>query len=509
MTIPALEVKGLTKTFPGVTALDDVALTLMPGSVHALMGENGAGKSTLIKIVTGIDQADSGTIRIFGEDANFARTMEAMDAGIGVVHQERNVVRGFTVGENICLSRLPRRGPLVDWAQVRVEAKRCLQMLDLDLDPNTPMMKLSAAQTQLVEIARGLYTETRVLLLDEPTASISVDEAQRLFRVIERLKAEGTAVLFVSHKLEEVFEHCDAITVLRDGRTVVESQPLAGFTRDEVIDRMVGRALAKLEAPHREVDMTQQPVLELESLSTTAGHRNVSFQLRKGEILGLYGLVGAGRTELARSILGLEGVVAGTVKIKGEPVAIRSVRDALQRYRIGYVTENRKEEGVFLLQPITANIAVTVWTKLQKFLGYVPARNERALVAQNIAQLDIKVSGQDQLAGQLSGGNQQKVSLAKWLAANTEILIIDEPTVGIDVRTKRSFYDLIWKLADEGMAILLISSDLSEMITLADRVAVMERYVVRGEIANTHHYEEMSQAVIRLIHASAKSASGE
>jgi ribose transport system ATP-binding protein len=509
MTVPALEIKNLTKTFPGVKALDRATLTLMPGTVHALMGENGAGKSTLIKVVTGIFPGDAGTIEVFGDDVNFSGPTDAMDTGIGVVHQERNVIRGFSVGENICLSRMPRRGPVIDWAEVRVQAKRCLDMLDLDIDPDTPMTKLSAAQTQLVEIARGLYTETRVLLLDEPTASISVDEAARLFRVVNRLKAEGTAVLFVSHKLEEVFEHCDSITVLRDGRTVVESQPLAGFTRDEVIDKMVGRALAHLEAPHRQVDMTSEPVLELESLSTTAGHRNVSFELHRGEILGLYGLVGAGRTELARSILGLEGVVAGTVKVKGAPVAIRSVREALQKYRIGYVTENRKEEGVFLLQPITTNIAVTVWSKLEKFMGYVPSRDERALVSDEIDKLDIKVSSQDQLAGQLSGGNQQKVSLAKWLAANTEVLIIDEPTVGIDVRTKRSFYELIWKLADEGMAILLITSDLSEMITLADRVAVMERFVVRGEIENTHHYEEMSQAVIRLIHPTSTAAAGE
>ncbi|WP_062209179.1 sugar ABC transporter ATP-binding protein [Demequina oxidasica] len=509
MTVPALEIKNLTKTFPGVKALDRATLTLMPGTVHALMGENGAGKSTLIKVVTGILHGDSGTINVFGENVHFDGPTDAMDAGIGVVHQERNVVRGFTVGENICLSKMPRKGPLVDWPEVKIQAKRCLDMLDLAIDPDTPMTELSAAQTQLVEIARGLYTETRVLLLDEPTASISVDEAMRLFRVIERLKAEGTAILFVSHKLEEVFEHCDSITVLRDGKTVVESQPLAGFTRDEVIDKMVGRALAHLEAPQRSVDMTTVPALALNALSTTAGHRNVSFELRRGEILGLYGLVGAGRTELARSILGLEGVVAGTVKVKGEDVRIRSVREALQKYRIGYVTENRKEEGVFLLQPITTNIAVTVWSKLAKFMGYVPAKDEQSLVAEQVAQLDIKISSQDQMAGQLSGGNQQKVSLAKWLAANTEVLIIDEPTVGIDVRTKRSFYDLIWKLADEGMAILLISSDLSEMITLADRIAVMERFVVRGEIENTHHYEEMSQAVIRLIHPTSTPAAGE
>ncbi|WP_435748564.1 sugar ABC transporter ATP-binding protein [Microbacterium sp. PMB16] len=498
----ALEIRNLRKTFPGVTALADANLVVEAGSVHALMGENGAGKSTLIKIVTGVQGADSGQLLLGGEPVSFANPLEALSAGIGVVHQERNVVREFTVGENIALSSMPRRAGLVDWAQVWREAKRCLDMLDLDIDPRTPMRELSAAQIQLVEIARGLYRSAKVLLLDEPTASLSNDEAERLYRVVGQLSSEGTAIVLVSHKLDEVFAHCDAITVLRDGGTVMPSRPIAQTSHDDVVAKMVGRTLANLEVDARPVDRTVTPALELVEVSTGAGHREISLAVHPGEVLGMYGLVGAGRTELARAILGLDRITGGEVRMEGTPVRIRSVRDALRRFRIGYVTENRKEEGVFLLQSITRNIAVTIWSDLSKVLGFVSGRREREAVSTYVDALDIKISSQEQLAGQLSGGNQQKVSLAKWLAARTRVLIVDEPTVGIDVRTKRAFYELLWRLADEGMAILLISSDLAEMVTLADRIVVMDRFIVRGAVENTHDYPSMSAEVMGHIHGS-------
>lgn len=502
----ALEIVNLRKTFPGVIALADANLVVEAGSVHALMGENGAGKSTLIKIVTGVQSADSGRLLLGGQPVSFANPLEALSAGVGVVHQERNVVREFTVGENIALSAMPRRSGLVDWAEVWREARRCLDMLDLDIDPRTPMRELSAAQTQLVEIARGLYRSAKVLLLDEPTASLSNDEAERLYRVVGQLRSEGTAILLVSHKLDEVFAHCDAITVLRDGSTVMPSQPIAETSRDAVVAKMVGRTLADLEVEARPVDRTVTPALELVDVSTGAGHRKISLTVHPGEVLGMYGLVGAGRTELARAILGLDRVTGGEVRVEGKTVRIRSVRDALRRFRIGYVTENRKEEGVFLLQSITRNIAVTIWSDLSKLLGFVSGRRERAAVGDYVDALDIKISSQEQLAGQLSGGNQQKVSLAKWLAARTRVLIVDEPTVGIDVRTKRAFYELLWHLADDGMAILLISSDLAEMVTLADRIVVMDRFIVRGAVENTHDYPSMSAEVMTHIHGSAVSS---
>lgn len=501
MTAIVLQARNVTKTYPGVKALDNVELTLRAGEIHALLGENGAGKSTLIKYLTGVHSCDTGTLTVQGQEVEFSNPSQAGGAGIGVVHQERNVIREFTVAENIVLSHIPKKLGFIDWKKVNSEAARCLALLDLDLDPTTPISRLSSAQIQLVEIARALYTDTKVLLLDEPTASISEAEATKLFTVIHRLKQDGAANLFVSHKLDEVYAHCDSVTVLRDGKTVLADGKLAEIDHDDIVNIMVGRSLASLVTPDRMVDYSVAPVLELESVTTTAGHSGISLDVRPGEILGLYGLVGAGRTELAHAILGQERITQGELRVNGKVTEIKSVREALHSHGIGYVTESRKEEGVFLDQDITRNVAATVWGELASKLGTVKTSDERKLVSKYVQELDIRISSQEQLAGQLSGGNQQKVSLAKWLAANPKILIIDEPTIGIDVRTKRSFYELIWGLADSGLAILLISSDLAEMITLADRIAVMDSFALSGIVENTHDYDSMSQDVIRLIHA--------
>jgi ribose transport system ATP-binding protein len=500
------EAEKVDKLFPGVRALDEVTLKLEAGSVHALLGENGAGKSTLIKVITGLYRPDGGRLLLDGKEVQFGSPHESAAAGIGVVHQERNLIPGFTVGENILLQKLPTSRGLVDRAAIRSEAARWLAELDLDIDPDQPVTDLSVAQAQLVEIAKALSIESRVLLLDEPTASITPNEAERLFRVVGKLKDADCAVLFVSHKLEEVFQICDTVTVLRDGASVLESGTLSDLTRDEVVDLMVGRVHEALALPPRTVPTEAAPLLELSGVSTATGHADVDLTVRPGEIVGLYGLVGAGRSELAKALLGLDRITAGEVRVRGQVVRIRNVRDALHNHKIGYVTENRKEEGVFLEQSVSRNIAVTVWDRLRKAFGYVPAKAETAMVAEYVEQLGIRIASPAQLAGTLSGGNQQKVSLAKWLAAKTEILIIDEPTVGIDVRTKDAFHTLIWDLAANGLAILLITSDLPEMITLADRVVVMRDHRVRGEVANDHDYDTMSQRVIRLIHAEGTTA---
>ncbi|MDX6252633.1 MAG: ribose transport system ATP-binding protein [Kribbellaceae bacterium] len=500
------EAEKVDKLFPGVRALDGVTLKLEAGSVHALLGENGAGKSTLIKVITGLYRPDGGRLLLDGKEVQFGSPHESAAAGIGVVHQERNLIPGFTVGENILLQKLPTSRGLVDRAAIRSEAARWLAELDLDIDPDQPVTDLSVAQAQLVEIAKALSIESRVLLLDEPTASITPNEAERLFRVVGKLKDADCAVLFVSHKLEEVFQICDTVTVLRDGASVLESGTLSDLTRDEVVDLMVGRVHEALALPPRTVPTEAAPLLELSGVSTATGHADVDLTVRPGEIVGLYGLVGAGRSELAKALLGLDRITAGEVRVRGQVVRIRNVRDALHNHKIGYVTENRKEEGVFLEQSVSRNIAVTVWDRLRKAFGYVPAKAETAMVAEYVEQLGIRIASPAQLAGTLSGGNQQKVSLAKWLAAKTEILIIDEPTVGIDVRTKDAFHTLIWDLAANGLAILLITSDLPEMITLADRVVVMRDHRVRGEVANDHDYDTMSQRVIRLIHAEGTTA---
>ncbi|MGW3786694.1 sugar ABC transporter ATP-binding protein [Micromonospora chokoriensis] len=499
-----LSAENLVKTFPGVRALDEATLTLTAGSVHALLGENGAGKSTLIKILTGVYRPDGGLLRLPGPDGNLrtvqlGNPQDAQRAGIGVVHQERNLIPAFTVAENICLQHLPQRAGLVDRAALRTEARRCLDLLDLDLDPDLPVSRLSVAQMQLVEIAKALSADSTVLLLDEPTASLTNDEADRLYGIVRRLSERGHATVLVSHKLEEVFAVADTVTVLRDGRSVAQAESLADHTREQIVDLMVGRAYQQVHLAARTVDADAEPALALDHVATTAGHHDVTLAVRPGEIVGLYGLVGAGRSELAKALLGLDRITAGEVRVHGRPARIRDVGDALHRHRIGYVTENRKEEGLFLDQTVARNTAVTVWRRLAR-LGLVRDRAERVLVDEYADRLGIRLASPGQLAGQLSGGNQQKVSLAKWLAADCDVLIIDEPTVGIDVRTKAAFHELIAGLAARGMAILLISSDLPEMVTLADRIAVMREFAIVGELDNDHDYDRMSQLVIRYIH---------
>ncbi|KRV47879.1 ABC transporter permease [Wenjunlia vitaminophila] len=500
MSEPLLACEDIVKVFPGVRALDQVGLRLQAGTVHALLGENGAGKSTLIKVLTGVHAPDGGRLRWQGDEVHLRSPLEAGRLGIGVVHQERNVIPGFSVAENITLQQPPARRGLISPAAMIGPARDCLQELGLDLDPRLPVRELSVAQQQLVEIAKALHTDSRVLLLDEPTASLSPGEAERLFEVIRRLTARGTCVVFVSHKLEEVFALCDTVTVLRDGRSVLESAPLSEHTHDDIVSLMVGRAHAATAFTPRTVDASGPAALSLTGIATAAGHEDVSFDVATGEIVGLYGLVGAGRSELVKAVLGLDRVHSGEVRVHGEPASISSPRQALHRYGIGYLTENRKEEGVFLDQPITRNIAVTVWRKLAGALGQVSSKREQAVAQDLVDRLGIRLARLGQNAGELSGGNQQKVSLAKWLATDTRLLIVDEPTVGVDVRTKHAFHELLWELARDGMPIVLISSDLGEMVTLADRVVVMAGHRVRGQVANDHDYERMSQRIIRLIH---------
>ena len=500
MSAVLLECHDLVKVFPGVRALDGVGLRLTAGSVHALLGENGAGKSTLIKVLTGVHSPDGGTLTWNGEPVELRSPLEATRTGIGVVHQERNLIPGFSVAENITLQNPPARRGLVDYAAMTEPAVSCLAELGVDLDPDRLVRELSVAQQQLVEIAKALYTESRVLLLDEPTASLSPEETERLFGVVRRLAERGACVVFVSHKLEEVFALCDTVTVLRDGKSVLESSPLADHTHDDIVSLMVGRAHAAAEMRPRTVDRSAAPVLELTGVATAGGHRDISLEVRPGEIVGLYGLVGAGRSELVKAVLGLDRVTAGEVRVHGRPARIGSPRQALHEFGIGYVTENRKEEGVFLEQPIVRNITVTVWKRLARVLGFVPAREEREVARDLVDRLGIRITGLAQHAGELSGGNQQKVSLAKWLAADTRLLVVDEPTVGVDVRTKRAFHELLWDLAADGLPILLISSDLAEMVTLADRIVVMTDHRVRGEVDNDRDYDRMSGRIIRLIH---------
>jgi ribose transport system ATP-binding protein len=501
MTIaPALHVSHVSKTFPGVRALDDVSMSLATGSIHALLGENGAGKSTLIKIITGLHRPDQGEVLVNGLPVSFANPRQSAAAGIGVVHQERNLVPRFSVGENIMLERLGSHAlSPINYDAINAEAEKWLKILDLDVDPRMPVSGLSVAQMQLVEIGKALSLQSRVLLLDEPTASLTLNETRVLFRVLQKLASDGVAISFVSHKLEEVFEICDAVTVLRDGQNACDSQPLKGLDRSDVVQMMIGRAerITK-RAPRPKPE--SQPYLELKNCASALGHSDISFALRPGEILGLYGLVGAGRSELAKGILGMIKMTGGEIRIAGNPVNITSAANALHTHCIGYVSEDRKQEGLILLHSVLGNVGITVWKKLAKSFGFLRDQTVIDHTGPVLQKLEVKTPSLHQIIGNLSGGNQQKVSVAKWIAAGVKLLIIDEPSVGIDIKTKAYLHDLIHELASNGTAILLITSDMPEMVDVADRIIVMAGFKIKGEVENDRNYERVSRIIMGFIH---------
>lgn len=501
MTASALLVENATKVFPGVKALDNMSINLGSGEIHALLGENGAGKSTLIKIVTGVYRPDEGNIQVMGNTVSFASPRDAFAAGIGVVHQERNLIPRYSVAENIMIERLPTRRGLIDRGEMNRQARHWLGALDLNIDPEIPVNRLSVAQMQLVEIARALSQQSRILLLDEPTASITENEIKGLFKLLRRLRDDGVAILFVSHKLEEVFDLCDRVTILRDGRNACAGVPIAEIDKPRMVAHMVGRDDAVDEIGERHANIGKV-MLDLKGVSTAAGHRDIDLSVRKGEVVGLYGLVGAGRSELAKAVIGAERLVGGEVWVDGKPAVIRSVQDALQKWRIGYVSEDRKQEGLILMHSVAKNTAITIWHRLGKFLDLFTDRRERDAIVSFIKKLDVRTPSLEQDVANLSGGNQQKVSVAKWLAAEAEILIIDEPTVGIDIRTKGYLHRLVWDLAEQGVAVMLITSDLTEMVLLADRVVVMRDFRIIGDLPNTHNYEHMSRRIMGTIHGS-------
>jgi ribose transport system ATP-binding protein len=414
------EAKGIEKSFPGVKALRGVSLTLAPHSIHALLGENGAGKSTLIKVITGVHRPDAGTLTLGGEEVAFTSPRDAIAHRIGVVHQERNLIPRFSVAENIHLEQLGARVlKPVDYAELNRQAKRWLEALELDIDPRTPVSKLSVAQMQLVEIAKALSLRSRVLLLDEPTASLTSSETDVLFAFLKKLRDNGASILFVSHKLEEVLEICDRVTVLRDGSNASPSRPMEGLTRHDLVTMMIGRG--EQVSGWKRRDPSSAPVaLQLKDVSTALGHRGVDLTLRQGEIVGLYGLVGAGRTELAKCIMGQSAVTKGTVEVSGKPVKIGSVAEAVHEHGIGYVSEDRKQEGLVLMHSVLDNAGIAVWRKLSGAFGFLTDRKIRQAVSPFIAKLEVKTPSLFQTVGNLSGGNQQKISVAKWLAAGSK-----------------------------------------------------------------------------------------
>ena len=471
-----LRMRGIAKAFPGVQALAGVDLDVSGGEVHVLLGENGAGKSTLMKILSGALIADAGTIEIDGAPIALSSPRIARDAGIAIIHQELALVPGMTAAENIWLGRAPTRFGMLDHGPMVHRSRALLAQLGATVDPNETVGTLGIAQQQLVEIARALSLDARILIMDEPTSALTERESARLFDTIRSLTARGVAIIYISHRLDEIFAIGTHITVLRDGRHIA-TRKVDHADRRELVRLMADRDVDELvPAATRSVG---KPKLRVENLSHGSSLHGVSFSVRAGEIVGFAGLLGAGRTEIARAVFGLELLDSGRVFVDDREVMIRSPRDAIAA-GIGFVTEDRKREGLVLSRSVRDNVALPILSRLAR-LGIVRAKHEHATAEDAVRDLRIRTPSVIQLAQHLSGGNQQKIVLAKWLATGARILFLDEPTRGIDVGSKQEIYALIHELAHDGVAIVLMSSELPEVLGLCDRVLVMREGRIVGE----------------------------
>jgi rhamnose transport system ATP-binding protein len=488
---PLLELRGICKAFAGVQALRDVDLDLLPGEVHGLVGENGAGKSTLVKILAGVHQPDRGTLLLAGEERVLQGPAAARELGVAVMHQQPNLFPDLDVAENVFAGRLPRTWlGRVSWSRVHTEAEALFADLGVPLKVTTPVRGLPVADQQLIEIAKALSIEARVLVMDEPTAALSSREVERLFAIVRQLRRHGVAVLFVDHRLEEVFDLCDRVSVLRDGRRVITA-PVAALSPAETIRHMVGRRIDSLfPKEHAEIG---EVALEVRRLARAGVFRDISFEVRRGEILGLAGLVGAGRTEVARALFGIDPPDGGEIRIGGRLIEIASPGDAI-RHGLAYVPEDRHDQGLVLGFSIAANISLPLVARLSRLLGSIDHRRERALADGYAERLQVRATGVDQAVDGLSGGNQQKVVIARWLAVDPAILILDEPTRGIDIGAKAEVHRIVSGLAAAGMAIVLISSELPEILGMADRVVVLHEGRVTATLSRAEATQERIMA---------------
>lgn len=478
--------KNITKRFPGVLALDDVELDLREGEVHVLLGENGAGKSTLMKILSGAYVKDSGDIFINGSKIEIVSPGHAQQLGIGIIYQEFNLIPYLSVAENIFMGREPVLFPgVINWPKMYRDAQKILDGLNVKIDAKKEVESLGVAMQQMVEVAKALSLNARILIMDEPTASLSNNEIEALFKTIMHLKKEGVAIIYISHRLEEIFEIGDRVTVLRDGK-YIDTKPVNELTRDDMVRMMVNRNLddqiPKVKAKIGDV------VLKVENLSVNDRLKNISFELRKGEVLGIAGLMGAGRTRLAKTLFGAEKIANGKIYIDGNQVNLRSPRDAINA-GIGLVTEDRKSEGLVLDLSVKQNISLP---NINQFIsnGVINFKKENSMVDGYIDKLKVKTPSRNQLAVYLSGGNQQKVVLSKWLCSDARIFIFDEPTRGIDVGAKTEIYQLMNQLTSRGVAIIMISSEMPEILGMSDRILVMRDGRISGELNDTDATQE-------------------
>ncbi|RWP36309.1 sugar ABC transporter ATP-binding protein [Mesorhizobium sp.] len=468
--VPSLEMRGIDKRFPGVVALDNVDLTLEPGKIHALMGENGAGKSTLIKIMAGVYGKDAGTICMRGREVDIKSPRDSLKEGIKVVFQEIALISEFTVAENIFLEGYPTgKGGSIDWRKIRADSAALFNRIGFDVDPAARTGSLPVSQQQMVEIARALAHQARVVVMDEPTSSLTPNEISLLFTVIRRLAALGIAVLYVSHKLDEVFDIADTVTVLRDGRHV-STRPIGDHTNDTLIQDMIGRRIESL-FPRKRGAPCSKVALSVQGLSTAKKLKGVSFEAHAGEVLGFFGLMGAGRTELAKAIVGFDPVTSGTIAVDGHRLMPHDTHTGV-RLGIGLLTEDRKSEGLMGELPVYQNASLASLGAFAS-MGFIDKAREHKAVQDYVDRFRIRTPSLFQQVKNLSGGNQQKVLISRWLMRGLKVIVVDEPTRGIDVGAKSEIFALIDRLAGEGLAVVMMTSEMPELLGLADRVAVM------------------------------------
>lgn len=482
--IHRLQMIHISKEFPGVKALSDVSFSLLPGEIHALVGENGAGKSTLMKILSGAYQRDAGTIKIDGEEVNIQTPSDALDFGIVTIYQETNLCPSLSVAENIFLGRFPGKGLFVDWRLLYKDSDKFLATMDTNISSSDLIGDLSTAQRQMVEIVKALSLSAKIIVFDEPTASLSDKEVKAFFKVIQQLQSNGVSIIFITHRINEVFEICDRVTVLRDGNKIATNN-VSEISEDEVIVQMIGRKL--LHPENHDAIKGNQKVLEVRNFSGN-GFNSVSFDVNSGEVLGLFGLVGSGRTELMRAIFGAEKIESGDLLINGKKITDSSPPDSIKN-GVVLVPEDRKHQGLILNMSVKNNISLPNLANLSKF-GFINFSKETKLAIEYKKNLDIRCPSVETEAKLLSGGNQQKVVIAKWLAKNPKVLIVDEPTRGIDVSGKIEVYRLINDLISNKVAVILVSSELPEILAMSDRILVMHEGQLVGELSKEMASEE-------------------
>jgi ribose transport system ATP-binding protein len=486
-----IRMDGIDKSFPGVHALNKCSFELAPGEVHGLVGENGAGKSTLMKILSGVYQKDAGTIELKGQQVEIHNTKGAQSLGISIIHQELNLMKHLSAAQNIYIGREHKKGLsiLVDDATINEKTKKLFQMINLDLDPQVRVSELTVAKQQMVEIAKALSFNMDVLIMDEPTSALSDAEIDDLFRVIADLRAKGKGIVYISHRMDELKRICDRVTVMRDG-CYIATNPMKDITIDQIIAQMVGREMFASSHPQIDTSSTEV-VLEVKGLNRGRRVRDVSFKLHRGEILGFAGLMGAGRTETARAIFGADLMDSGEIHIKGKRVQIHHPKDAVA-HGIGYLSEDRKQFGLALGLSVETNTVMASLTRFLKSLIIVDDQKTRSVAEDYVKRLNTKTPSVDQTIRNLSGGNQQKVVIGKWLVRDCDILIFDEPTRGIDVGAKSEIYRLLNELADQGKSIIMISSELPEILRMSHRVVVM----CEGKVTGTLKASECTQEKI-------------